>query len=156
MERFDSKGMMIMPNPLKSEIAGKKKVLIVDQLFCQNGHNLISKRAIFNGYPGLLIKVRQDDDAGLIALSPFYGENSRFTLDIDLIDQKILSLMCPVCGVEMPVISPCNCGGNLVAFFLTKECDFRNCVGICTRVNCSNSHIVHSGELITRSMLESL
>lgn len=156
MERFNNKGMMIIPNPMRSEIAGKPKVIVIDQLFCPNGHNLISQRVIFSGYPGLLIKVRQDDASGLVALSPFYGEHSRFALDIDLIDRKLLKLLCPVCNVEFPVISPCECGGNLVAIFLTKENNFNECVGLCTRVNCHNSRIVHGGELITRSMIESL
>jgi len=148
--------MLIIPNPMRGEIAGKPKILVVDQVFCPNGHNLINQRIIFNGYPGLLIKVRQDDSTGLVALSPFYGEHSRFSLDIDLIDRKLLTLMCPICEVEFPVISPCDCGASLVAIFLTKANDFRDCVGLCTRVNCHNSRIVHGGELITRTMIESL
>lgn len=147
---------MIIPNPVKSEIVGDRKVLVVEHLYCSNGHDFISNRVIFNGYPGLLIKVKQDESVGFVALSPFYGEHSRFSLDIDLKDQKILSLMCPVCGKEQPIIAPCSCGGNLIAFFLTKMNDFQDCVGICNRVNCPNSRLVNSGELITRSMLESL
>ncbi|HPC36637.1 MAG TPA: hypothetical protein P5268_06420 [Candidatus Marinimicrobia bacterium] len=156
MKIFDNKGMLIIPNPMRGGLSEKPKVLIINQLFCPNRHNLITQRVTFNGYPGILIKVRQDGATGLIALSPFYGEHSRFSLDIDLIDGKLLELMCPVCEVEMPVISQCECGGNLVAFFLTQDCNFNDCVGICTRVNCHNSRIRHGGELITRSILESL
>jgi hypothetical protein len=54
MERFDKKGMIVIPNPVR-KAAATMKVLIVRELFCQTGHSLISKRAVFNGYPGILI-----------------------------------------------------------------------------------------------------
>ena len=75
-------------------------------------------------------------------------------LDIDLESGEIVKLHCPVCDVILPVHSSCSCGADLVAFFPTPEADFTNCVAICNRVDCINSHILINDELISLSMID--
>jgi hypothetical protein len=76
--RFDKKGMMLIPNPVR-KAAGTVKVLIVSELFCLAGHSLISERAMFNGYPGILLGVGLNEGKGLVALSPICGEKTRIS-----------------------------------------------------------------------------
>jgi len=153
---FDKDGMMIFPNPTRKEIRENKNVLVVKECFCPNGHSLIYQRASFNSLPGIMLKVKMKNQSGNIALSPIYGDKSKIALDIDLKDRELLELSCPTCSVQLPVYSKCSCGGDLAALFLTKQLDFHDCVGICTRVNCFNSEIKSSSDLLNEAGLQAL
>lgn len=148
MKIFDKEGLLIIPNPEGTEVKPVKKIIFVDECYCQNGHSLMNNRASFNGLPGIMLKVKAKDRKGLVALSPIYGDKSKISLDIDLHDKELLELSCPNCDSLLPVYSTCSCGADLVALFLSKEIDFNNSIGICSRVNCFNSEIKSSSELL--------
>ena len=156
MNRFDDKGMMIIPNRDRSEIKSSKKLIVLTELFCPHGHNLIQARANFNGYPGLVLQASAGKQNGILALSPVYGEKIRVSFDIDLKKNEVLSLKCTVCQAELPTYAQCQCGADLKALFLTKDMSFSNCVGICNRVDCRHAQLFSSGELISLAAAESL
>jgi len=154
MALYDEKGMLLIPNPIEKAVAEAKRVLVVCELFCQNGHRLISERARFNGHPGILLKVKDGKAKGLVALSPIFGEKVRVSLDIDLKDGNIVEISCPTCNEKLPVYTACRCGGELIALFLTKEHNFRDCIGVCNRVGCVNSCVITNGEMVNEAMLD--
>ena len=156
MERFDKKGMIVIPNPIFHETANSEKLLAAVEAYCPNGHNMINGRAKFSGYSGIVIDVEQDGERGKVALSPIYGDKSRISLDIDLIDGKVLKLFCPVCGVALPPYSECTwCDkGKLIAFFLTPNADFSYCFGVCNMVGCPNAAVIKGGEMVYLHMLK--
>ncbi|MCP4137673.1 MAG: hypothetical protein GY754_42290 [bacterium] len=156
MKLFNHDGYMIIPDPVKKEAGKSEKVLAVKECFCQNGHSLIKSRAQFNGHAGIMLKVKLDSLEGLVAISPIFGEKSRISIDIDLKKDDLLSLCCPECGEPLPVFSPCNCGGELIALFNTKKADFANCIGVCNRVDCPNAVTKNEGELLSISMIDSM
>jgi hypothetical protein len=151
MKRFDKKGMLVIPNPLSGRVAAKGNVLMIHELFCPNGHSLVTDRAVFNGYAGVLLGVRHGEDEGFVALSPIFGDKARISLGVDMDAGQLLELFCPDCEVKLPVHSHCPCGGELYALFLTPAAEFSDCVGICNRVGCVNAELVSSGELISLS-----
>jgi hypothetical protein len=155
MERYDSKGMLIMPNPVR-KAAQSAKVLIVHDLFCPSGHSIISDRAVFNGYPGIILGVRLNVKKGLVALSPICGDKTRISIDIDLPADHIVNLFCPTCGIDLPRYASCGCGAELTALFLTREASYADCIGVCNRIGCVNARFVTHGELISETMLEAL
>jgi hypothetical protein len=155
MERFDHKGMMIIPNPVP-KTSGTRNCLIAHELFCPNGHNLISSRAVFNSFPGILLGVGLEETKGLVALSPICGDKTRVALDVDLPEGRIATLFCPTCGTGLPVYANCACGADLVALFLTRETNFMDCIGVCNRIGCINARIVTSGDLVSDALLENL
>lgn len=154
MKIFDHKGMMIIPT-LPKQIPVNTRVLVLKEVYCPNGHNLIDPHADFNHLPGIILKVRKGRKSGQIALSPVYGEKIRVAMNIELIQNETVRIFCPTCGVELPAYSSCSCGADQVALFLHPLVDFSNCVGICTRVDCTHAQITSQGELITQSMIES-
>ncbi len=156
MAIFDKKGMLIIPNPMKSEVSTNQKTVIISELYCPQGHSLLNPRTNFNSYPGIYFKVTSPTQQGFVALSPIFGQVARIAIDIDLISGAIMELRCPHCDILLPIHSPCNCGGNLIALFLTRSNDFNDCVGICNRVDCRNFRIIESGEMITAAMLSRL
>ena len=155
MERFDKKGMILIPNPIPKK-TGTVKVLVVCELFCPAGDSLISKRAIFNGYPGILLGVGLNGNKGLVALSPICGDKTRISVDIDLPDDRIVNLFCPRCGADLPRYATCGCGADLTALFLTRGASFNDCIGVCNRIGCINARFVTNGELISEALLETL
>ena len=156
MKRFDKKGMLIIPNPMQKKALEHPKVYVIRELFCPNGHDLVSDRAVFGDYCGIVIKARQGGREGLVALSPLYGEKSRVAIDIELVSGETLEILCPHCDIELPVYSHCGCGADLVAFFLAPEPDFAHCIGVCNRVDCINAQIIKSGELVSLAMIDAL
>lgn len=156
MKRFDKKGMMIFPNPYeKDNILQSEKILVIEECYCPQGHSLISTKAMFNKFKGILFLAKHGKEKGLVALSPVYGVKSRITLDLELKDGEIWKFHCPDCEVALPYYTRCKCGGNLTTFFTSKDADYNHSIGICNRVGCQNASIHLGEELLTQSMLES-
>ncbi len=157
MKIFNSKGMLVIPNPVSKEsICKSPNIVIVKECYCPNGHNLISDQAVFNGFDGIVIRVKKGADEGLVALSPVYGYKSRVSLNVDLNDGEIWDVFCPECHKELPVYSRCDCGGQMVVMFSTPEASFTDCIGICNRIGCGHAGIMQSNELMTMSMINEL
>lgn len=156
-ERFDEKGMLIIPNPRQPRMIEATNLLVITHCFCPQGHELISRRASFNGYPGLLLRVKAGKRKGLIALSPVYGDKVRVALDIDLDHGELVYLRCPTCDMALPVHSSCpSCGGDMIALFLQPQADFSDCVVVCNRIDCPNATIIQGGHLVAQSMIDAL
>ncbi len=149
MERFDQKGMMIFPNPEKKEKENSPADLVViGRCYCPNGHNLVSEQAVFDGFNGIMLKVRNAGREGMVSLNPVYGLKHRVSLNISLIKDELLEVSCPHCGVALPVYSECSCGGNLVTLFLDEKPDYTNSILVCNRVDCPNAQIKLHNEMV--------
>jgi len=154
MKLFNSKGMMLFPNPAsKEKICKSKKILVIEECYCHNGHNLVCKKAIFNGFNGIIFKIKKDNQEGMVALSPVYGYKSRVCLDVELKEEEIWEIICPECNEPLPTFAKCSCGGDLVAMFAEKEKDFSDCLTICNRINCFNAEIHLGNEMIALSTI---
>ena len=155
MRRFDDNGMMIIPVPAQPDLAEMKKTVLVTGCHCPKGHSLMAPRATFDGHPGVMVMVRKDNREGLVALSPIFGVKHKIALDIDLIQDDIMEILCPHCGSPLPVYSHCHCGGDLIALFTTPDADYSRCIGICNRVGCFNAEIRNIDDLLAQSMIPS-
>lgn len=157
MKRFDKKGMMIYPNPRINESpCGKEKVLVVKECYCQSGHSLISEQAKFDGFKGILFKVKRAGREGVVALSPVYGCDHKISLDMELLDGEIYDFHCSVCDEALPFYNLCDCGAFMTTFFTTKDADFKSVIAICNRVGCHNAEINLGENLLTDLMLNAL
>lgn len=154
MRRFNSKGMLVFPTSDKKVATKAKSVWVVEEVYCQNGHSLISKRAVFNNQNGIYLKVKGNNKEGYISLSPFCGDKSWIACEIELDNSEILDFYCPECGVKLPIYRRCACGANLFTMFTDKNADFGNCIGVCSRIGCQVSEIVEADELRNNSCLD--
>lgn len=154
-ELFDKKGMMIIPEADQTATKPIERI-VATELYCPNGHNLISSRAKFGKDKGVVLKVKQGNNEGILAISTACNISSSITVDIDLVEGKPAELLCPECNAKLLVHSKCSCGGDIVALFRTAECDFAESLGICNVVGCSNAHIIENGELTKISRSETL
>ena len=146
--------MLVIPDPRREETSAQK-ILVIDTCYCPNGHSLISSKVVFDQFKGILFNARRGDENGMIALSPVYGEKNRISVDLDLIVGDTWDFYCPDCGVNLPNYNRCDCGGQLVTFFTSKEGDFNYSIAICNRVGCHHATIHLGEELLNQSMLES-
>jgi len=149
MKLYDKKGLIIIPSPKDPGAEKKAQGVIIKKCFCSNGHNLVSKQAQFGSLDGIVLNISMENEKGVIALSPVFGDKSRITLGIILEDGKLVQLTCPVCKAKLPVYSNCECGGDLVIMFTGDLNDFNNCVGICNRVGCRYAEIKNEGNLLS-------
>ncbi len=157
MKLFNSKGMMLFPNPMKkSQICKNKNLLVIKDCYCQNGHNLISDNAIFNGFKGILLKIKKDEHEGMVALSPVYGYKSRVSMDLPIKSNEIWEAYCPECHEKLPYFADCSCHGSLFALFLDQHADFSNSILICNRIDCFNAEIKYNNEHVHYSGVDML
>ncbi len=152
MKNFNYDSIMIIPSPIKQ--LAKDNIVLVKECFCPNGHNLVSELSMFDGHSGINLKLQHGRKKGLVALSPFYGDNRRIAMSIDLEKDEILDFHCPVCNELLPVFSQCTCGASLITLFNTPEANFSDCIGVCNRVDCQHSVIKSEGELISIAMVD--
>lgn len=115
--------------------------------YCSNGHNLISGAATFAGYDGITLKLKNDHQEGLLALSPIIGDKDRTFFDTKWTQGEIVDICCPTCSEPLPVYNECACGANLIAIFTTTKSDFSDCIGICQRIGCTHSEITSNKAL---------
>ena len=155
MNRFNRKGMLIIPSPHEKTTEKPPEKILVKECFCHNGHQLISKRVMFDCYEGIFLKAKNKGKEGFIGLNPIYGEKCRISLDLELVSGEVYQLICPVCNENLPVFSTCSCGAKIIALFLNNKADFSDCIGICSRVNCNNSAVQSRGELLSLTMVNS-
>jgi len=157
MGKFDRKGMLLFPNQGRKENTCKDENLIVfTDCYCPNGHELISSKAKFKEFKGIILQASKNEEVGQVALSPIYGCKTRVSIGIDLKDGEIYTLSCPKCETKLPYYSECHCGGNISTLFLNEEGNFNSFIGACNRTGCTNSYIQIGEELITSARLDNL
>lgn len=157
MSIFNKKGMMVFPNPQKhKDVCTEDELLVFTECYCSKAHSLISPKASFNNFKGILLQISKGNVTGQVALSPVYGCKTRVALGIDLEDGELYTISCPECGEALPVFTKCHCGGDIFTLFLNKEAKFDSFVGACNRIGCTNAFIQIGKELITSVRLEAL
>ena len=155
-ERFDSKGRLIMPvSEFKKGKAMDKKRFVLIEAYCVNGHNLIDKNNVINGYPGIRLKFKRPGNKGELVISAIEDDFDKIILSGKLVKSKKYDLFCPVCNARLPVLTNCNCqdDAELVLLGLTPELDFNNAVTFCNVTGCNNGSIIKSGEALIHSRL---
>jgi len=145
MIRYNVKGKMIFPCPNLEE-GDQETILVAEECFCPEGHNLVDDNAEFNGFNGIVVKVEnlEKTNSGLIALSPICGDKSRISMDIELNKGEIYTFYCPECETKLPVYSDCTCEGSLITMFCTDKKEYSDCICICNRYGCHKSRVMHA------------
>lgn len=127
------------------------KPQVVEQCFCPHGHNILSDKHLYSGYPGILLKLKSADQQGLLSLSAIIGDHDRTFHDLQLQSGEIIEICCPVCDEPFPIYNQCGCQAHLIALFTSDQSDYSSCIGICQRIGCLNAEIISGREL---SMLD--
>jgi hypothetical protein len=120
---------------------------VVEECYCPNGHSILSERHAYSGYPGILLKLKNADQQGLLSLSPIIGDAARIFYDFKQISGEMIEICCPICDQPFPIYNQCGCNAHLIALFTSTRNDYSDCIGICQRIGCLNAEIISGREL---------
>ncbi|MDA3865096.1 MAG: hypothetical protein PF689_14640 [Deltaproteobacteria bacterium] len=143
-------------NILKENISKDGKIIlkddvyiIVTQAFCPNGHNLVGcGKEDFDGYPGICVKVANDEKEGMLELSPFQGDHSK--RGVTFPQGTKVKIKCPTCGVEFPVVGRCKCeDGHLHKIYLNPKLNDAHMIVVCDAWGCYFSRLIDDNELFS-------
>ena len=131
---------MVFPCPQQDE-NDNESILVAEECYCPNGHNLVDGKAKFSNFDGILLKIESEDGSksGFIAMSPICGDKTRICMDFNLKQDELYKLFCPTCNTKLPIYSDCSCGGSLVTLFNTTEENFNDSFCVCNRFGCHKS-----------------
>ncbi len=120
---------------------------VVEHCYCPNGHSILSSEHQYSGYPGLLLKLKATEYAGLLSISPIIGDHARKFHDFAQQRGEIVEICCPVCDKPFPIYNVCHCKSHLIALFTSPKIDYADCIGICQRMGCLYAEIISGRDL---------
>jgi hypothetical protein len=99
-----------LPEGMKFITKGGKEFLVIEQLYCPNGHNLVDNTVHIHGESAVRIKIKVGDCEGTIFLDAFWGSHAKLYSFIPERSSamKMLKAFCPVCGTSLIVDVKCN------------------------------------------------
>ena len=124
--------------------------VIVTQIFCHNGHNLVGLSGEkFDDFDGISLWVESGDQAGEVVVSPIHGDSSK--RGISFPDGTKVAIKCPVCKEELEVLTNCGCqdGANLRKLHLTPKLTDAHIVAVCDIWGCQLSRVIDSYEMFS-------
>ena len=120
---------------------------LITECYCRHGHSILSNKGVFDGHPGLTLKLKNSRQEGLLSISPIIGDCRRQFLDFERIPGEVVDICCPVCAEPFPIYNECSCGAHLIALFTSPNAQFSRCVGICQRVGCLHAELISERDL---------
>jgi hypothetical protein len=157
MDRFDEDGRLHVPDAeqarkeLSQHGVHYEGAVHIHQAFCPKGHLLIADDCEkFEGLPGVKLLLTGERGKDIVYVSPVLNHRLRSGGDMFKLGDS-LEVRCPVCGVELPVLAPCDCqwNGQYVMLGLDEEATTDNAVCFCNIWGCPNGDIRLAGTVIT-------
>jgi len=141
----------------QSRIRCAGDALWIPELFCHNGHSLMSDAVTFGGHPSVHIQVRAGDDGPRLDfyLSSIINDPRKQGPELP---EGTFTLLCPTCGEELRKLVPCTCrpGAYRRAIYLTPNPNEMGAVGVCEVFGCPQSFVTEDGELLYEVIVEGL
>jgi len=138
------------------EKAGRE-FLVVQSIFCRNGHNLLVDAVHIHGEPALRLAVRIGEQRGTVFIDAFWGGHAKlFSFFPGLVeDHALVEAQCPHCGISMMAPYTCDIAGcgsaQGIEFCLPGE---GNRVMVCATLNCPGHQLRISS--IPRDLAETI
>ncbi len=128
-----------LPEGMKFIHRRGKEFLVVEQIFCRNGHSLISQSVRIHGEPSIRVRVGPHADAGSIFLDAFWGSHSKLYSFIPCPSDHVeyVDAFCPECNVGLMVDELCptdDCGSS--KSILLHLPGVKNGIYVCARLGC--------------------
>jgi hypothetical protein len=123
---------------------------VVDKVYCPKGCNLVDKKQIINGFPGIRIAFRREGSEGEFVISAIEGDFEKRVVRGSLQEGAKDELFCPHCGEKFKVLVDCNCtdGAEMLVLGLTPKLNYNHAITFCNVTGCSNGSFIRSGEVI--------
>jgi hypothetical protein len=136
------------PQGLKFVHKDGKRYMVVEQLCCPRGHNLMAESVRIHGEPSIRLQVRVGRSAGLIYVDPFWGGHAKlynFVPDLSG-ENPLIKASCPTCGTSLVVASACryrNCRSRQAILLALPG--GKNKIYVCAKLGCPGHRIELAG-----------
>ncbi len=125
------------------------ELLLVNSLFCPNGHNLLVDSVRIHNEASIKIKVCVDNNDGLIFIDSFWGSHAKLFSFIPstIKDDVFVKAFCPYCDADLTEEYDCphdGCDSN--KSLLLNLPGGRNKIHICAKLGCPG-HILDLNDL---------
>jgi hypothetical protein len=135
-----------IPRGMKYVMRNGKDFLVVEQVFCPNGHSLIVDNVRLHGEPSITMVLRVGKAEGTVYLDSFWGSHDKlysFIPDLRDIGSEKNDVMCPSCDCTLvtKMKKGCKvCGSeDLIVLHLPGS---QNKIMACARLGCPWHHIL--------------
>ena len=122
--------------------------LLVESLFCPNGHNLTVDSVRIHDEASIKLKIVINGEPGFLYVDAFWGSHSKlfsFIPKISMRELIFVEIYCPYCDVSMIERHPCGqkgCGSEKCV--LLRLPGSKNKIHVCAKLGCPG----HSLEII--------
>jgi hypothetical protein len=148
-----------LPEGLKYLHRHGKEYLVVEQLYCAQGHSLMSQSVRIHDEPSIRLKVRVGGAEGLIFVDAYWGSHDKLYGFVPPTAESgpMAQAFCPTCDASLLVEEPCEregCGSkSCILFHLPGT---TNRIYVCARLGCPwhRMDISHMPQGIQRSVSE--
>ncbi len=135
-----------IPRGMKYVMRNGKDFLVVEQVFCPNGHSLMVDNVRLHGEPSITLTLRIGNAEGMVYLDSFWGCHDKlygFIPNLKQANAEKNDVMCPMCGCSlvMKQKKACKlCGSpKVIAMLLPGS---QNQILACARLGCPWHKIV--------------
>lgn len=121
------------------------EVLLVESVFCPNGHNLLVDSVRIHDEPSIKMKIKIDEQEGLVFLDSIWGSHANlFTfLGHGLDANGKVDAYCPYCNAHLNVELACgdeSCDSNeQIVLYLPGR---KNKIQICPKISCPHHELI--------------
>jgi hypothetical protein len=135
-----------IPRGMKYVIRNGKDFLVVEQVFCPNGHSLMVDNVRMHGEPSINLAVRVGAGGGMVYLDSFWGSHDKLYSFIPNPKQAASAksdVMCPGCGCSLIVKQKkaCSTCGSAKIFVMHLP-GAQNKILVCAKFGCPWHKIV--------------
>lgn len=114
--------------------------LLIESLFCPNGHNLVVDSVRIHSEASVKLKIVVNGETGYVFVDAFWGSHSKLFSFMPKVAEKepaYADAYCPYCDVPMIEKHPCaqkGCGSETSIILLLPG--GRNKIHVCNRLGC--------------------
>ncbi len=133
-----------LPKGLKFVHKKGKEFLVVEKVFCPNGHSLMIETVQIHGEPSIILDVSIENQKGNFYIDAFWGSHAKLYSFLPVLKgvNPVIKAFCPVCGVSLLTESVCDqkdCDAKEHIFFDLPEKGNR--ILVCARLGCPGHKI---------------
>ena len=135
-----------IPRGMKYVMRNGKDFLVVEQVFCPNGHSLMVDNVRLHGEPSIWLTLRIGNTEGTVFLDSFWGSHDKlysFIPNLKDAESEKNDVMCPSCGCSLVALMKkgCKtCGSNRIIVMHLPGA--QNKIMACARLGCPWHRIV--------------
>lgn len=148
---FKDDGRLNIPDVRRSGRKTVRAEVVVNAVYCPEGHNLVSVQHEVSGFPGIAVRFHgRKSGKGFLSLSALFGDTSYCVIEGNPDPDEPLELSCPHCGTSLDVLASCPCRNDAVTVmcYLYPRKDPHQAIAFCNVLSCPNSAVIRAGEAI--------